>query len=52
VGPIVGARTVDRLEENLGATDISLSDDQFDRLAAAKPDPFPDIVDSPARGDR
>ncbi|GAB3324782.1 aldo/keto reductase [Haloplanus salinarum] len=52
VGPIVGARTVDQLEENLGAADISLSDDQFDRLAAAKSGPFPDIVDSPARGDR
>ncbi|QGX93798.1 aldo/keto reductase [Haloplanus rallus] len=52
VGPIVGARTVDQLEENLGAADVSLSDDQFDRLAAAKSGPFPDIVDSPARGDR
>ncbi|MFD1632844.1 aldo/keto reductase (plasmid) [Haloplanus ruber] len=52
VGPIVGARTVDQLEENLGAVDVSLSDDQFERLAAAKSGPFPDIVDSPARGDR
>lgn len=31
--PIVGARTVDQLEENLGAADVDLSDDQFDRLA-------------------
>ena len=52
VGPIVGARTVDQLEENLGAADISLSNDQFDRLAEATAGPFPDIVDSPARGDR
>jgi aryl-alcohol dehydrogenase-like predicted oxidoreductase len=34
--PIVGARTVDQLEENLGAAEVSLSDDQFERLAAAK----------------
>jgi len=52
VGPIVGARTVDQLTENLGAADVSLSDDQFDRLAAAKPGPFADIADSPARGGR
>ena len=52
VRPIAGARTVDQLEENLGAADISLSTDQFDRLAEAKPGPFPNIVDSPARGDR
>lgn len=34
--PIIGARTVDQLEENLEATKISLSDDQFDRLTDAK----------------
>ena len=34
--PIVGASTVDQLEENLGAADVSLSDDQFERLSAAK----------------
>jgi aryl-alcohol dehydrogenase-like predicted oxidoreductase len=34
--PIVGARTVDQLAENLRATEISLSDGQFERLADAK----------------
>jgi aryl-alcohol dehydrogenase-like predicted oxidoreductase len=34
--PIIGARTVEQLEENLAATDVSLSDDQFDRLTNAK----------------
>jgi len=34
--PIVGARTVDQLEENLVASTISLSDEQFERLADAK----------------
>ncbi|GAA0227628.1 aldo/keto reductase [Haladaptatus pallidirubidus] len=34
--PIVGARTVEQLEENLDATDVSLSDEQFERLADAK----------------
>jgi len=34
--PIIGARTVDQLEENLAAADVSLSDDQFERLAEAK----------------
>ncbi|WP_435182001.1 aldo/keto reductase [Halorussus sp. AFM4] len=33
--PIVGARTVDQLEENLGAADVSLSDDQFERIETA-----------------
>ncbi|WP_134672350.1 aldo/keto reductase [Halorussus marinus] len=33
--PIVGARTTDQLEENLGATEIDISDDQYDRIAAA-----------------
>jgi aryl-alcohol dehydrogenase-like predicted oxidoreductase len=36
VAPIVGARTVDQLEEDLGAADIDLSREQFDRIAAAK----------------
>ena len=31
--PIVGARTVEQLEANLSATDLSLSDDQFGRLS-------------------
>ncbi|QIO22257.1 aldo/keto reductase [Haloarcula sp. JP-L23] len=34
--PIVGARTVDQLDENVGATDISLSDDQFNRIVDAR----------------
>ncbi|MWG34178.1 aldo/keto reductase [Halomarina oriensis] len=34
--PIVGARTVEQLEENLAADDVSLSDDQFRRLADSK----------------
>ncbi|MHB9286857.1 aldo/keto reductase [Halobacteriales archaeon Cl-PHB] len=38
--PIVGARTVDQLEENLGAADVALRDDQFERLEAAKAGPF------------
>jgi len=38
--PIVGARTVEQLEENLGAAAVSLSEAQFERLDAAKPGPF------------
>jgi aryl-alcohol dehydrogenase-like predicted oxidoreductase len=34
--PIIGARTVDQLDENLAAADVSLTGDQFDTLAAAK----------------
>ena len=34
--PIVGARTVDQLTENVGAVDVSLSDDQFDRIVDAR----------------
>lgn len=34
--PIIGARTVEQLEENLASTDVSLSDDQFERLTNAK----------------
>lgn len=34
--PIVGASTVEQLDENLGATDVSLTDDQFERLQASK----------------
>lgn len=33
--PVVGARTVDQLQENLGAADLSLSDKQVQRLADA-----------------
>jgi aryl-alcohol dehydrogenase-like predicted oxidoreductase len=36
--PIVGARTPAQLEENLGAVDVSLSDDQFDRIVTARYD--------------
>ncbi|MFB6078038.1 MAG: aldo/keto reductase, partial [Halarchaeum sp.] len=34
--PIVGARTVDQLTENLGALDVSLSGDQVERIDAAR----------------
>ena len=34
--PIVGARTTDQLDENVGAVDISLSDTQFDRVVDAR----------------
>ena len=34
--PIIGARTVEQLEENLGAADVTLSPDQLDRLDDAK----------------
>lgn len=33
--PVVGARTVEKLESNLGASDVSLTDEQFARLAEA-----------------
>jgi aryl-alcohol dehydrogenase-like predicted oxidoreductase len=36
--PIVGARTVDQLDENVGAVDVSLSADQFDRIGEARYD--------------
>ena len=38
--PIVGARTVDQLRENLAAATVDLSDEQVDRLTAAKPGPY------------
>ena len=38
--PIIGARTVAQLEENLGAATISLSDDQVARLTEAKAGPY------------
>ncbi len=34
--PIVGASTVEQLEENLAASDVSLSEEQFERLSAVK----------------
>ncbi|MWG36258.1 aldo/keto reductase [Halomarina oriensis] len=36
--PIVGARTVDQLDENLGALDVTLSDEQFERIDDARYD--------------
>jgi aryl-alcohol dehydrogenase-like predicted oxidoreductase len=39
--PLVGARTVDQLEENLGGATVDLSDEQFERLAEAKAAPNP-----------
>ncbi|MFB6081616.1 MAG: aldo/keto reductase [Halanaeroarchaeum sp.] len=41
--PIVGARTLDQLEENLGAARVDLSEDQVRRLTAAKPGPYTDL---------
>jgi aryl-alcohol dehydrogenase-like predicted oxidoreductase len=41
--PIVGARTVEQLEENLAAAEIDLSDEQVDRLTEAKGGPYADI---------
>lgn len=38
--PIVGARTVEQLEENLAAATINLSDEQVQRLSEAKPGPY------------
>ena len=42
--PIVGAHTVAQLEENLRATTVDLSEDQFDRLSNAKAGPFEDLL--------
>ncbi|MFB6075025.1 MAG: aldo/keto reductase [Haloarculaceae archaeon] len=36
--PIVGARTTDQLEENVGAIDVELSDEQFERIMDARYD--------------
>jgi len=36
--PIVGARTVDQIEENVGAIDVDLTDDQHDRISEARYD--------------
>jgi aryl-alcohol dehydrogenase-like predicted oxidoreductase len=33
--PIIGARTVDQLDENLDAIEVDLSDEQFERIDAA-----------------
>ena len=42
--PIVGARTVDQLEENLRAASVDLSVPQFERLAGSKAGPFDDLL--------
>ncbi|MFD9499174.1 aldo/keto reductase [Streptomyces sp. NPDC060035] len=41
--PIVGARTVEQLTDNLGAADWELTPDQTERLdeASARPLPYP-----------
>jgi len=33
--PVVGARSTDQLDENVGSVDVSLTDDQYDRIADA-----------------
>ncbi len=33
--PIFGARTAEQMEENVGAVDVSLTDDQYERIADA-----------------
>ncbi|MFC6826073.1 aldo/keto reductase [Halopelagius fulvigenes] len=38
VVPIVGARTVDQLDENVGAAEVDLSDDQWERITNARYD--------------
>ncbi len=38
--PIIGARTVDQLSENLAAATIDLTDEQVERLTAAKAGPY------------
>ena len=38
--PLLGARTVEQLEENLGAAAVDLSQEQFERLADAKEQPL------------
>lgn len=42
--PIIGARTSAQLEENLRATTVSLSDEQFERLDDAATGPYDDIL--------
>ena len=38
--PIVGARTVEQLEENLGAAAVDLTDEQVERLTESKAGPY------------
>jgi len=42
--PIIGARTIEQLTENLRAATVALTDDQFERLAAAKAGPFDNLL--------
>jgi aryl-alcohol dehydrogenase-like predicted oxidoreductase len=39
--PIVGPRRMEHLEENVGALDVSLSDDQLARIEAPKTPRWP-----------
>ena len=51
--PVVGVRTPAQLEDNLGALDVEISDDQLARLeeASAVPSVFPmDMLKGPAEG--
>jgi aryl-alcohol dehydrogenase-like predicted oxidoreductase len=41
--PIVGARTPEQLEENVAATEVDLSDEQWDRIMDARYDPDGDL---------
>ena len=41
--PIVGARTVEQLEENVGAANVELSDEQVERLTEAKGGPYSEL---------
>ena len=38
VVPIIGARTVDQIDDNVGAAGVDLSSDQYDRILAARYD--------------
>ena len=44
--PIVGARTVDQLDENVGAVDVELSKDQFARIEDARYDDSGELYQS------
>ncbi|PSP71321.1 aryl-alcohol dehydrogenase, partial [Halobacteriales archaeon QH_6_68_27] len=46
--PIVGARTVDQLDENLDAIDLSITDEQFDRIFEARYDEDGDLYETNA----
>ena len=46
--PIVGARTVDQVDENVGAVDVELSDEQFDRIFEARYDDDGDLYETNA----